>query len=1036
MEKYSHRYASQGSPVKANKSSRHAPRAVRRLRPCACCFIALLSLAFAFPQPSLAQRGGQSRAVPRDDYFLVLNAMHGGIYREGLEAFQDVAGGGIRNVDGRWVDSICYFTRIGECYYHQGDLAAALEQYNAAVRLYVAHSDWMLRMQFPDLAPDPTNRLANIAWGAPGRPINIGKFPDVMLSQRGRIDNENVLRQGGVVLPPELVPVRASEVAYCTALAIRRRRELMGSTCPHDPLTATLVETLSRRPAPPNSWAQSWVSVLLGLAYSSGGQKQQAIGELQRGILAGGTYDHPLTSTALLELGKLSIEGGEHEAANTFFYEATFPAVAFVQPDVVEEAFRLGSDNFLATNDQGVYPPLAPAIEFCRRKDAYRSTAVSLLVAAADNFSARGDNTRAAKLLGDAQQAARRTDILTSDIGARYYHQLAQVNYQQGNLTAGNTALAAMLAWEKAGSKWLFQIGLADTLYVTNVVSPRVAENLFIELLREPTAKDWTVNVRETLSVTLTPHLLPMEHWFEVTLARKDHERAIEITDLVRRHRFYSSLPMGGRLLNLRWILEAPESALPAKAVLQRQDLLNRYPDYAALGRSARAIRTELAALPAAGGVEDKATQDKRKELYEKLNQVSGAQEILLRSIALRREPADLVFPPVKKLQEVQQQMGEGQIAFTYFATSRYVFGMAIARDKFNGWQIEAPREVTKKVTDLLRAMGHYDANKALDGKDLASESWKPIARELLSLLTDNPPPEFWNNYQEAIFVPDSVLWYLPFEALQVGSEEKTQSLLAKMPVRYAPTISLITPDGRAVPRDARSAVVAGRLFPRWRDEETQAALDEIIRALPKVETFADFPASSGLLAKAYDRVVIMDDVEDVGGPYEYSPMQLDRGKPGSSLARWMMLPWGSPAQVVAPGFHTAAENGLRKSGTGDEIFLTACAFYASGGRTVLLSRWRTGGQSSIDLTREFVQELPFAPASHAWRRSVELLRAGELDPELEPRVTGVDRSAPLPPDHPFFWAGYLLLDTGASPIPAASAAPADLAAPAPMPMP
>jgi tetratricopeptide (TPR) repeat protein len=1006
---------------------RHTPCAVTggRHAECACYVTAVLCLLLAVPQAALGQRG-QSRAVPRDDYFLALTGMHAGIYRESVRNFQDVAGGGIRSTEGRWIDSICYYARLGDCYYHQGELGAALDQYNAAVRLYLAHSDWMLRMQFPDLEPEPANRLGNIAWGAPARPINIGRFPDTMLSAQGTPNVEAVLQRGGILTSPELIPVRASEVAYCIALSIRRRKELMGSTCPHDPLTASLVETISRRPSPPNSWSQSWISVMLGLAYSSAGQKQQAIGELQRGLLAGGTYDHPLTATALLELGKLSIEGGEHEAANTFFYEATFPAVAFNQPDVVEEAFRLASENFLATTDQGVYAPLAPAIEFCRRKDSYRSTGISLMVAAADNFSARGDTARAARLLAEAQQAARRSDILSSDIGARYYHQLALVQYQQGNLGAGDAALASMLAWQRSGSKWLFQIGLADALYLNNAVSPRVAENLYIELLREPTAKDWTVNVRETLSVTLTPHLLPLEHWFEVTLGRKDHERAIEITDLVRRHRFYSSLPMGGRLLNLRWILEAPESALPASAVLQRQDLLNRYPNYAELGRQARAIRTELASLPLAPGDENKAAQDKQKQLLEQLNKVSGAQEIILRGVALRREPADLVFPPVKRLQEVQQQMAPGQIAFTYFATNRYVFGMAISREKFNGWQIEAPREVTRQVTDLLREMGHFDGNKAIDGRTLASEKWKAIARDLLSLLTDKAPPEFWDDYEEAIFVPDSVLWYLPFESLQAGAGENSKALLAKMPVRYAPTISLITPDGRPVPRDPRSAMVAGRLFPRWRDEDSQAAVNELMRALPKLETFISFPASSGLVAKLCDRVVIMDDVKDVGGPYEYSPMQLDRGKPGTSLSRWMMLPWGSPEQVVAPGFHTAAENGLRRSGTGDEIFLTACAFYASGGRTVLLSRWRTGGQSSVDLTREFVQELPYAPASHAWRRSVELLRASEIDPELEPRVTGVDRSLPLKADHPFFWAGYLLLDTGAAPGTAA-----ELAAPA-----
>jgi hypothetical protein len=169
-------------------------------------------------------------------------------------------------------------------------------------------------------------------------------------------------------------------------------------------------------------------------------------------------------------------------------------------------------------------------------------------------------------------------------------------------------------------------------------------------------------------------------------------------------------------------------------------------------------------------------------------------------------------------------------------------------------------------------------------------------------------------------------------------------------------------------------------------------------------------------VAKVCDRVVVVDDFEDEAGPYDVSPLQIDRGKPGSNLARWMMLPWGAPDQFVAPGFHTAAEHGLRKATSGDELFLAACALAASGTRTALLSRWRTGGQSSIDLVREFSQELPFAPASAAWQRSVELLRNSELDPGLEPRLASVNPEAPITADHPFFWAGYLLLDNGAAP--------------------
>ncbi|MBW3600861.1 MAG: tetratricopeptide repeat protein, partial [Planctomycetes bacterium] len=556
---------------------------------------AILCFALAFPQAAEAQRG--SRAVPGDDHFLVVAAMHAGEFREAGDAFRDVAAGGIRSTEGRWIDSIAYHARLGECYYHLGDLALALEQYNAAARLFLAHSDWMLRVEFPAIEPEQVDRASKITWGRPSRPVSMGRFPETLLSQQGRFDNENVLRRGGVIANPELRAIRANEIAYCTGLAIRRRRELMGATCPHDPLTQAVIEALARRPAPPNSWGQSWVSVLLGLAYSSAGQTQQAIGELQRGLLAGGTFDHPLTAVALLEMGRLAMERGQHEAAATFFYEATFPAVAFSQPDIVEEAFRLGSDNFLATTHQGTYAPLPAAIEFAKSRDVYRYAHASLLIALADNFTARGDAARAARLLAEAQQTMRRSDMVGADVGARYYHQLALVSYQQANLAAGDAALATMLAWQRKGSKWLFQIGLADKLYLAGRVSPRVAENLFVDLLREPTGKDWTADLRETLSVTLTPHLLPMEHWFEITLERKDFERAIEITDIVRRHRFYSSLPMGGRLLTLRWIMEAPEASLPADAILQRQDLMNRYPNYAALSRQGAAVRAELESL-------------------------------------------------------------------------------------------------------------------------------------------------------------------------------------------------------------------------------------------------------------------------------------------------------------------------------------------------------------------------------------------------------------------------------------------------------
>ena len=106
-----------------------------------------------------------------------------------------------------------------------------------------------------------------------------------------------------------LFPVNVAEIVRVTSLAIRRRRELLGPLGKFDPLTNDLVNVLSRRPGPANHWSQAWVQVQLGCAYSAAGNAAQASTILQQALLVGGEYDHPLTSTALLELGRISARG-------------------------------------------------------------------------------------------------------------------------------------------------------------------------------------------------------------------------------------------------------------------------------------------------------------------------------------------------------------------------------------------------------------------------------------------------------------------------------------------------------------------------------------------------------------------------------------------------------------------------------------------------------------------------------------------------------------------------------------------------------
>lgn len=989
-----------------------------------CAVLPVTLAALLIPAIASGQGGGESKAYPRDIYFQGFGPYNDGDFADASRIFREAAKHSIRSSEGRWIDSICYHTMIGECYYHMGDLASALDQYDAALQLFVAHRDWMLRIEYPAaIEPSASSIASTINWGVSKRRSVLGKFPDSMLSLQGRADNVAVLQQGGVVAPQELYPVRVTEIVRCTTLALSRRRELLGPVCPHDPFSARLAAVLGARPAPPNHWSQAWIDVQLGIALASAGRLSEAVPVLQRSLLVGGTYEHPLSCYALLELGKLAQEQAQHAAAVDYFAEATYSGALFGATDVMEEAFRRATASFMVINKKDVFSYLAPASTWAKAKGS-RTLYASLLVMSAENLASFGQTAAAGGLLDQASAVMGRHGLALGAVGARYQYQSAIVNFQRGNLVAGNAALALAMTYQGNCSLRMFHIAMVDKGYLAGMFTPRIAAELFDHVLREPTATDWALDPMETLGVVTIPHLLPMEHWFELTLHfRKDYPKAIELADRIRRRRFYSSLPLGGRMIALRWIMEAPRASLTDSAWLQRQDFLLKYPAYGELARQAGVTKTELSRLPLVPPDDD--TAKKQIELLASLGKLSALQEVLLHDVALRRDPSEFVFPPIMELKQIQKETPPGQLTLSFLNTSRNVYAFAITKDKFQVWQLPEAAKIMPVVAAMYKGLGMFDRNHALDSKDLAGENWKASAARILEILTNKAKPEVWDQFTDVVVVPDNGLWYVPFEVLQIPEGKTTVSLSSKARIRYAPTVSLSVPDKRHHKLTANTAVVVGKLMPRDAEAQGASAFEDLRRVLPGATRLdPKHPASSALYGTLFDRLVVLDDINDAGGPYDWAPMQYDRGKPGSTLGQWFALPWGAPEQIVLPGFHTAAENGHKLAGPGDEIFLTLCGLMSTGTRTILLSRWRTGGQNSYDLVREFTQELPNTSPALAWQRSVQLARESRLDPALEPRFKLLGKDEPPKAEHPFFWAGNLLVDTAGDPRPPADPEP------------
>jgi hypothetical protein len=175
-------------------------------------------------------------------------------------------------------------------------------------------------------------------------------------------------------------------------------------------------------------------------------------------------------------------------------------------------------------------------------------------------------------------------------------------------------------------------------------------------------------------------------------------------------------------------------------------------------------------------------------------------------------------------------------------------------------------------------------------------------------------------------------------------------------------------------------------------------------------------------VAPLLDSLIGFDEVQsNSAASQDWSLLPKSRGSGGNTLDAWFGLPHGGPERVILTGFTTASETGLKGSSRrggdrarpGDELFYGMCRTMADGARTILLTRWRTGGRTNFELVREFARELLNAPASEAWQRACLLARETPLDAIREPRLKRSDETGEMPTAaHPFFWAGYLLVDT------------------------
>lgn len=981
-----------------------------------------LILAITTPAGSLyAQRGDVTK--PNNAFFLGFGPLYAGEYGEALNVFDNVSSTAVVTANGRWVDSICYATMRGECYYQMGANAKALEQYNAAVLLYLQHSDWMMRLSTDTvlaIGPVTTDPRTSITWGPSARTTMIGNFPETMLSLQGNSNaqNQQVLNKGGTFSPQQYHPVRVTTIARCLALAISRRRQLLGPLGPNDPLNKDLITALQRRPAPPNHWLGVFIDLQLGLAQATAGKLEDAVPLITRSLTIGGQYDHPLTSLGLLELGRLALSQGNLEAAETYFSEATFPAIAFDQMDVAAEAFQeLGSVHLISKPKQ-VSAKLATASAW-RSFGKYNVLKASVMIALAEHYSCAGDANKAGAALNEARRAMNRTGMTTGRIGARYAYQLALMEFQRGNMIAGSAALSDAVKIERIASPRIFQTVLTNEWFAAGVLTERSAQILYDNLLREPTDTDWATDPLETITYQLSPNNVALERWFYSALERKQPELALEIADRIRRIRYFASLPLGGREMALRWILDSPETSLSTDARLQRQDLLTKYPILKTALDKTTDVRRELAKLPPQAVEKDQFFE--QEKLIGQLAEATAVLETKLGEVSLRRDRSTFLFPPLRTTKELRERLGEKQVVLAFFNSTGGVFAFLFTKEDYVYWKIENPAAVKKEIVELFRSMGLLKKDGPIDVDTLEDETWKSHSATLLTTLMPTLKSGFFDNYEELIVVPDGPLWYVPFEMLHMDDGAGGSApLTEKIRIRYAPLASLTIPEIDKRRRPLVSAIVSGRLYVRDETEATNFYYKQLEPSFAHAARLdKKTPGATSVLGKTWDNLVVVDDMEDIEYlPYGWSLAQIDKGKPGSDLGSWFPLPLATPQAIYLPGFHTAAEDSLKRGGDGAELFAAAMGTFCGGTQTLAVSRWHSAGDAAVRITAGIGARIDSMPASQAWQEAIAEVRDSPLDVAHEPRVRVLgELKPPEKASHPFFWADMMLIDTGIVPI-------------------
>lgn len=926
---------------------------------------------------------------PSPLYYTGLEAYRSGDLESALDIFEDALRSGRRDIRGRWIDSIPALAMLGECHWQLGNLVTAKEHVDHAFQIAIRNRGWLGRIEWQSALQPGVARVVPQGLWKEAASVRIVPVAERILYRSGQPLTEQALRAGGEIEEMNIRSMDLVEIMRGLAIASHRRRVILGPLAKEDPLASALLDATKYPAGLQIPVARTLIGALRTTGYDSIHDDKRVIEEANQNALFGGGA-HPLSSITALSHAYALAGTDTASAAVPLALNVAHTSAALGQEEFIGEAMQLAAG--CASVDQAAQVRQSATMIAAAMQRRSRLATLHCLIAGADASITYGDLDSAMTLLSQARTLSSRRDVLQPRMDGYASYVAARLAAGRGasfgvtQSTELDEAISQLTSFTLnmrirrqplVSMPRVFQLGLIRQS-IGKSLGGATSDALLKSYCDEPPIELWRRDAMDALTGVMLDRSLA--HSARVNLAASSGyaDKTLQAIDQMLAARFTQRLPLGGRVAQLRAIARGDESIV-GKPVIEFR---NKAP---ASVKELRAAAVAMAdpSLPQIESLEAKAC-----------------------AAALSRVTLPQVVPPTldEKLPVAALPERTGLLTFTYVGNQ--LIGTLSANGKTTMWNVAGASRLNGNLSKVLRQIG---AGKTRGNRLPEDESWKEDAVKLRRQLLPDDTTITRNQFDHLIVVPDGPLWYLPFEILPLV-EADSPLMVDEIEIRYAPTPGLaLKPTG--LPSMQRRVGLAADLFFAPRDLELnesiiQSILDVVGEAV-RLPNDEETPTSL-LGGKVGHVVVTAPRTPNAKNPFLMGLAPYDQNNAYGTLAAWMRFPADVPSTVVLFGYRSSADLGQLASG--EEMFLPLMALHSAGVRSVMISRWAVGGESSAVAMREFLQELPFTGLNEAWSRARMVLRRTELDPAAEPLLLKAEHSREgVTGDQPLFWSGYLV---------------------------